>query len=148
MTSLDYMEKTTMPFANHLVFPDNARRLAAPFLTMISFMIGTGAYAQDADAGRAVFHRCAICHSAEQGENRIGPSLFGVVGRKAASLPDFPYSTAMQNAGLTWTPDVLDHFLTNPQAAVPGTRMSFPGLSDPKDRANLIAYLTTLQDSQ
>ena len=99
----------------------------------------------DAAAGKAVFNKCAICHSPAAGKNMIGPSLFGVVGRKSASIEGFSYSDAMKAADKTWDEATLDTYLTNPKAMVPGTKMIFPGLPKPEDRANLIAYLSTLK---
>lgn len=95
----------------------------------------------DPDAGATVFHRCAACHSIQAGQNRIGPSLHGVVGRPAGSVPGFNYSTANKTSGITWTEQKLFAYLEHPQKVVPGTKMAFPGLADPTDRANVIAYL-------
>lgn len=99
----------------------------------------------DPVAGKAVFAKCAICHRVEPGKNFLGPSLFGVVGRKSATEPGFSYSAAMKNADKTWNPATLDVYLTNPKALVPGTKMIFPGLPKAEDRANVIAYLATLK---
>jgi cytochrome c len=101
--------------------------------------------AGDAAAGKTVFARCAICHSVVAGQNKIGPSLAGVIGRKAGSVPGFAYSPAMKGANLTWTPEELDAYLINPRAKVPGTKMIFAGLPKPADRANVIAYLANPQ---
>ncbi len=93
-------------------------------------------------AGKAIFDRsCASCHSMEQGEARLGPSLAGVVGRKAAAQRGFAYSAALKVSGKVWTAQELDAFITNSRAAVPGNRMAFPGLANPRDRAALILYL-------
>jgi len=73
-------------------------------------------------------HKCASCHSVESGNNRVGPTLFGVVGRKAASIETYSYSTAMRSAELTWDPVTLDSYLTNARPKVPGTKMTFVGL--------------------
>ena len=99
------------------------------------------AQAGDAVAGQATFARCGICHTVEVGKNKIGPSLAGVVGRKAGTLAGYNYSTQMVASGVTWTPAVLDKYLTKPQSVVPGTKMIFPGLPNAVDRANVIAYL-------
>jgi cytochrome c len=106
----------------------------------------TGAFAADAAAGAALFKaKCALCHSVVAGQNKIGPSLFGVVGRKSGSVAGFNYSDANKNSGKTWDDATLDVYLTNPKALVPGTKMVFPGLPDAGDRANVIAYLDTLK---
>ncbi len=101
--------------------------------------------AGDAAAGKVIFNRCLVCHTIEPGKWKIGPSLWGVVGRPSHSLPGFNYSNAMKNYNVVWTPDALDHYLTAPMKVVPGTRMIFPGLPNPTDRQNVIAYLETLK---
>ncbi len=95
----------------------------------------------DAAKGRQVFARCAICHSMTPGKTMIGPSLAGIVGRKTATLSGFAYSPAMKAYGGSWDAARLDAFVTQPMKAVPGTRMAFAGLSNPAERADLIAYL-------
>jgi len=92
--------------------------------------------------GEAKFAMCAACHSiAPDGPNMTGPHLHGVVGRKAGSVADYNYSDAVKNAGFTWDAARLDTWLTDPKADLPGTKMTFIGLKDPKDRADVIAYL-------
>ena len=97
----------------------------------------------DATKGQAVFIQCKTCH--DVAVNKIGPHLQGVVGRKAGSVADFTYSAANKNSGITWTPEKLFQYLENPQRVVPGTKMTFAGISDPQKRANVIAYLGTLK---
>jgi cytochrome c len=100
-----------------------------------------------ADDGPTVFNdNCAVCHSTEAGVDKLGPSLAGVVGRPSASLKEYPYSDAMQKAGVAWTKIALDKYLTNPQAMVKGTKMLFPGLKSAKDRKALVDYLATLKN--
>ena len=102
--------------------------------------------AGDPAKGKLVFSRCAICHKAQKGAgNAIGPNLFGVVGRKAGSAPAFVYSEAMKKAGFVWTPDKLNQYIAHPARVVPGNRMSFAGVSDPAERADLVAYLASLK---
>lgn len=107
----------------------------------------TAQAAGDAAAGEKVFKRfCTTCHIAtEKGSPRQGPTLWGVVGRKAGSVEGFRYTSANKNSGLTWTPEELDKYLTDPRAVVPGTAMAFAGVKNPEERANLIAYLATLK---
>lgn len=100
--------------------------------------------AGDAAAGEQVFARCAVCHSAKAGENKIGPSLAGVFGRKSGSAPGFDYSPALKSAGITWDEQELDKFLANPPADIHGTKMVI-GVPDAQDRQNVIAYLKTLK---
>ncbi len=101
----------------------------------------------DAAAGEKTFRACGACHSADKGVNKVGPSLYDVVGRDVASIADFSYSDAMQAVEGDWTPEHLFHFLENPKAVVPGTKMSFAGLKDPQDRVNVIAYLNQHGDA-
>jgi cytochrome c len=92
--------------------------------------------------GRRVFNQCRSCHIFEAGAgNRVGPNLHGVFGRKAGSVADFAYSPALKSAGITWDEAQVDHWITNPQQAFPGNRMTFPGLADPDARRDVIAYL-------
>ncbi len=93
----------------------------------------------------ADFAICSSCHTIVAGKNGIGPSLLGVVGRKAGSLPGFAYSAALQKSGIVWTPKRLDQWLSGPMTLVPGTKMSFGGYADPKQRQAVIAYLKTLK---
>ena len=115
-------------------------------LTAIGIAMASGAQAQDASAGKRVFQsQCSICHSPRPGRNIVGPSLFGVVGRHSGSIPTFSYSTANRRSGLTWNVATLDRYLAAPRQVVPGTLMTYPGLGDTKERADLIAYLATLR---
>jgi cytochrome c len=100
------------------------------------------AHAGDANHGARVFkEECAECHSASPGKNKKGPTLFAVVGRNAGSVPDFVYSEAMKNSGLTWTPDRLDAYIAAPRKQVRGGKMKYDGLDDASARADLIEYL-------
>jgi cytochrome c len=94
----------------------------------------------DAGAGERVFNKCRSCHKLD-GSNGTGPHLDGVVGREVASVDGFAYSDAMASHGGDWTPEELSHFLEDPRGYIPGTKMSFSGLDDIEDRANIIAYL-------
>ena len=98
--------------------------------------------AGDPAAGEKVFNQCKACHTVEAGKNRVGPSLHGVVGRKAGTVEGFNYSPAMKEYGQTWTPENLDKYLSDPKGAIPGNKMAFAGLKKPEDRANVIAWLS------
>ena len=97
-------------------------------------MRGAGEFNQD----------CAVCHSAMEGRNKKGPSLFSVVGRKAGTIAGFVYSDAMKQSGIDWTPDKLDAYIANPKQVVPDNKMFFNGISEEQERADIIAYLSTL----
>jgi cytochrome c len=100
----------------------------------------------DITSGQALFAKtCQTCHSIEIGVNKIGPSLRGIYGRLPASIPDFPYSAAMKAQTAPWTVETLDAYLANPREDVHGVKMFFKGLPDPRDRANVIAYMETLR---
>lgn len=104
------------------------------------------ARAGDATAGKAVFRsQCAMCHSDKPDVNKIGPSLFGVVGRKTGSVPGYNYSTANKNSNITWTPQELDTYLQGPRKLIPGTKMPYAGLFNATKRQNLISFLETLK---
>jgi cytochrome c len=98
--------------------------------------------AQDAAAGEKVFVKCKVCHQIGEGaKNFVGPVLNGVVGRPAGTYPDYHYSDANKNSGITWDEATLKEYLKDPKAKVPGTKMVFPGLPSDEDIANVISYL-------
>lgn len=115
--------------------------LAAAVLVPLSAEAGG-----NASQGKSYFARCAICHSNEKGApNRIGPNLFGVVGRKAASMPNFFYSAAMKRSNITWTEEKLEAYINKPQMVVPGNRMAFAGVTSHQQVDDIVAYLKTLK---
>jgi cytochrome c len=95
--------------------------------------------AGNATRGAEIYTRCQACHALEY--NRTGPKHCGVIGRKSGSVPGFDYSPAMKQAKLTWDEKTLDRFLADPLKLVPGTTMTYAGIPDPQERADLIAYL-------
>ena len=97
----------------------------------------------DAEAGRLVFRKCQACHSLDAGKNLLGPSLAGLVGRKAGTAPGYDYSPAMKKADITWNEQALDQYLTDPSKMVPGNKMPFPGLKTDHDRTDVIAYIAS-----
>jgi cytochrome c len=115
--------------------------LAAPLLLSVQLTTATALADGDPAKGKQIFNKCMVCHSIEQGVNKIGPSLHGVFGRKAGTLAGYNYTDAMKNSGLTWDEATLDKYLTNPRKMVPGTRMVFVGLPKEQDRLDVIAYL-------
>lgn len=120
--------------------------LAATGGTVLPAVISPAEAAGDPAAGKQVFETaCSICHSPQQGRNMIGPTLFGIVGRKSAAVEGYNYSPPFKALGATWDEATLDKYLTGPRAMVPGTKMTYAGLKDDAKRANLIAYLATLK---
>ena len=101
----------------------------------------SGALAGDPVRGHTVYARCIACHDLNTGVTRLGPSLKGVMGRKAGGVDDFAYSAAMKGSGVTWDAASLDAFLKAPASFMKGSRMAFAGLPDAQDRADVIAYL-------
>lgn len=98
--------------------------------------------------GAQVAKQCQICHNFQEGQGpKVGPDLYSVVGRAVASVAGFNYSAALKAKGGTWTFDALDKWLLDPRADVPGTAMTFAGISNDKQRADIIAYLDTLSKS-
>ena len=109
---------------------------------------GTVLASADATAGKAVSARCEQCHDITKGgPNKIGPALWGVIGRARATQPGFAYSSAMMGDHNPWTFAALFKYLKSPATMVPGTKMSFAGLRSAQDRINLIAFLRTASDS-
>jgi cytochrome c len=118
-------------------------------LIALALLAGTvSAASADGDPakGKNVFKRCAVCHTETKGGgNGLGPNLFGISGRKAASLHDFMYSGAMQKSGIVWTDANLTKWVAGPNRVVPGTKMAFPGISSKGQQADVVAYLKTLK---
>jgi cytochrome c len=102
--------------------------------------------AGDAKAGAQVFKRCAVCHTNDKGGgDGLGPNLFGVVGRKAATRPGFAYSAPLQKSGIVWNEAMLTKWAAGPARVVPGTKMMFAGITSKKQQADVAAYLATLK---
>lgn len=123
------------------------RALAAFGLVAV---LAAPALAQDGDpvAGEKVFKKCLVCHSiSPDGKAKVGPDLYGVIGRTTGTAEGFSYSEVMTKAGEdghVWTPEEISTFLENPKAMFPGTKMTFVGLKKPEDRANVIAYIASV----
>lgn len=121
------------------------RRLV--FAGMLLFAAPSDGLAQTADeddaiaAGRLVYQRCAGCHSFDPGDNRTGPTLYGLFGREAGSVEEYDYSKALRESDIVWTAQTLDQFLAAPFRMVPGMKMLYGGVQRPEDRAHLIAFL-------
>ena len=113
------------------------RRAAAAVLAAGAFASVSAAPAPS--AGEQVYDRCLACHALAY--DRVGPRHCGLFGRRAGSVPGFVYSPAMKGSGIVWNAKTLDWFLTAPMQAMPGTNMTYDGVTDPAERAALIAYL-------
>jgi cytochrome c len=104
---------------------------------------GSGvAHAQgDAAEGAKVYRKCAVCHVVDKPQNRVGPSLLGLIGRPAGTVEGFKYSDAMKNSGIVWSAETLDAYIADPKGYIPGNKMAFAGLKKPEERADVIAYI-------
>ncbi|WP_454855369.1 c-type cytochrome [Rhizobium binxianense] len=119
----------------------------------VAIFSACGVYAQegDANAGATVFNKCKACHVADTDQNKVGPSLNGLIGRTAGTHPGFTYSKAMADAGkagLQWDEATLRDYLHNPKAKVKGTKMAFAGLKDDTEITNLLTYLEQFSKKQ
>jgi len=116
-----------------------SRARAAVAFAAAALCTAVAAAKGDPEAGEAIYSRCAACHAL--GYDRTGPRHCGLFGRRAGSVKGFEYSAAMKRSKIVWNEKSLDGFLANPIARVPGTSMGYAGVADPKERADLIAYL-------
>ena len=112
--------------------------------------LGLSTSSASEEDGQLMFNNaCRTCHSVREGENRLGPHMRGIIGRKAGSLPDYSYSSAMKGADFVWDEGNLDRFIANPDETVPGNTMKpYGGLPSAESRAKLVAYLKTLTANQ
>jgi len=108
-------------------------------LALALLLAGAASAEGDPAKGEQIYHRCQGCHSIDR--NRVGPMHKGLFGRTAGTVPGFNYSDAMKNSGIVWSEQTLDQFLQGPRKMVPGTKMTYAGVPDPQERADLIAYL-------
>src|SRR5947208_2819602 len=114
------------------------------FLTMGDYDIVAivPGYAQDAASGEKIFVQCKACHQiGENAKNAVGPVLNGLFGRKSGTIEGFSYSSANKNSGITWDEATFREYIKDPKAKIPGTKMIFPGLKDPKQIDDIVAYL-------
>lgn len=111
----------------------------------IASLPATAAVDGDAARGKAVYSRCIACHALAY--DRTGPRHCGLLGRRAGSVPGFPYSPAMVRSGIVWSVATLDAFLADPMKTIPGTSMGYAGVKDAGERADLVSYLARASDS-
>lgn len=105
----------------------------------LALSVGAAEAAGDAKRGEQLYARCAACHALAY--DRVGPRHCGVIGRRAGSIEGFEYSAAMKKSGIVWNAKTLDRFLAAPMQRVPGTTMTYAGVADAEERADLVAYL-------
>ena len=112
-------------------------------LALATLTFAGAARAQDAAAGEQVFKKCAICHAIGEGaKNKVGPELNGLDGRHSGTAPGYSYSEANKKSGVVWAKDTFEKYINDPRAMIPGTKMIFPGIKDPKEVENLWAYVS------
>ncbi|HEY4548623.1 MAG TPA: cytochrome c family protein [Pedomonas sp.] len=116
------------------------------FVVLLLAAAVPSAYSADVEAGKRVFQKCASCHKVgPNARSGFGPQLNGIVGRRAGSAPDYAYSKAIKNSGVVWTEENLAAFVRDTDDVVPGNKMRFWGISNEKQIADLLAYLSTLR---
>ena len=147
MRLLGYMRNMRQPAAGSAAVGGEAGAAAAPAVEQLPDF-ASAIPAADAAAGKEVAQRCQQCHDLSKGgPNKIGPDLYGIIGRPRASHPGFSYSAAMTSKGGTWTYEELFRFLHSPSGYIPGTKMTFVGLPRAQDRLNLIAFMRSWADT-
>ena len=120
------------------------KKLTLSTLVIIaSSVAASAALAQDAAAGKTAFNKCLACHAiGEDATNKVGPQLNGLDGRKSGTAPDYNYSDANKNSGITWNEANFKEYIANPKAKVPGTKMAFAGIKNEKEVNDLWAYIS------
>ena len=120
------------------------KKLTLTALVAIAFQATmSAALAQDVAAGKASFNKCMACHAIGEGaKNKVGPELNGLDGRKSGSAPDYNYSDANKNSGITWNEAEFKEYIKDPKAKIPNTKMSFAGIKNEKEVDDLWAFLS------
>ena len=120
------------------------RKLTLSALVVIASMAAaSSALAQDAAAGKTAFNKCMACHAiGEAAQNKVGPQLNGLDGRKSGTAADYSYSEANKNSGITWNETVFKEYIKEPRAKIPGTKMSFAGIKNEKEAGDLWAFIS------
>ena len=121
------------------------KKLTLTALVVIaSSSVASAALAQDAAAGKTAFNKCLPCHAIGEGaKNMVGPELNGLDGRKSGTVPDYNYSDANKNSGITWNEAVFKEYIKDPKAKIPGTKMTFAGIKSENEINNLWAYVSS-----
>lgn len=108
---------------------------------LFAMSMGTALADGDAKKGKRVFNKCKACHNLEKKRNKVGPHLVGILGRKAGTVENFKYSSAMKKSAIVWDEKTLDAYVTAPKKYIPGNKMTFAGLKNESQRKDLIAYI-------
>ncbi len=117
--------------------------ILSALVVIASSITASAALAQDAAAGKTSFNKCMACHSIGDGaKNKVGPELNGLDGRKSGTAPDYSYSDANKNSGITWNKDQFLEYIKDPKAKIPGTKMIFAGIKNEKEANDLWAYIS------
>jgi cytochrome c len=144
-------------FVVHLIPRKFARLCGLLALSAMAGLLPSSSYGQepasqkgDAAAAQQVFNNaCRTCHTTREGDNRVGPTLYKIIGRKAGSLPGYGYSEAMKEADFVWDEAKLDRFIANPDGLVSGNSMKpYGGMASAADRANVISFLRSVASGQ
>jgi cytochrome c len=131
------------PPETHQEHPMKKLILSALVVIASSVAAATAALAQDAAAGKTSFNKCMACHAIGEGaKNKVGPELNGLDGRKSGTAPDYSYSDANKNSGITWNKDQFLDYIKDPKAKIPGTKMAFAGIKNEKEANDLLAFIS------
>jgi cytochrome c len=135
---------TENPRSNNEQIEQIMKKLTLSVLVIIaSSAAASAALAQDAAAGKTSFNKCLACHAiGEDAKNKVGPELNGLDGRKSGTAPDYNYSDANKNSGITWNEAEFKEYIKDPKAKVPGTKMAFSGIKNEKEVNDLWAYVS------
>ena len=113
---------------------------------LLSMTVAASAWADgDVAKGKRVFNKCKTCHELETAKNKIGPTLQGVIGRKAGTVPGFKYSSAMQNAGIVWDEKTIQQYIADPKKMIPGNKMVLAPIKSEDQREDVVAYIKSMQ---
>jgi cytochrome c len=123
--------------------PPIKKLILSALVVVASSAVATAALAQDAAAGKTSFNKCLACHAIGEGaKNKVGPELNGLDGRKSGTAPDYSYSDANKNSGITWNEAQFKEYIKDPKAKIPGTKMAFAGVKNEKEVNDLWAYIS------
>src|SRR3979490_417137 len=135
-------ENTPSPSRNHKEHTMKKLTLSA-LIVVASAAAAPAAVAQDAAAGKTSFNKCLVCHAIGEGaKNKVGPELNGIDGRKSGTAPDYSYSDANKNSGITWNEAQFKEYIKDPKAKIPGTKMAFAGIKNEKEINDLWAFIS------